>query len=468
MMDVIIISTSHAHQEEYWQKRLKEALGYPLTHVICVTEDWEGGAGNGLGTLYAYLKACRKGKVLFNFDIDKSLKNGASVALYHTAGEGKRLYPLVGSEQGNKSAVKLPALLSGSEELISILEGVIRQTASLAPYRKGRLSVFWGDQIFIPENPDHIPRHHIEITTQEVPFPSTKEWLKRRYDSYGLVVLQNGNVNYLFEKLAYSQLEALIGGELTTQNAHLGLNLGSFSLSYPVLKAFLELFAHELESREGRLDTDIDFWMPLILNEELYLRYILYKQFSFEQARNHYQRMQCLKSLFPLKQQLVGTCDIGIHSQWWDYGNLEMYFKNSMNLLEEGKNGETMRTFFGWSGKDLANGSLLINSRISSGSAKNCILINVEAQDIDLSHCIVLNSHLYSLKAQNCLLYQVRETSPLILNQVVRADASLDQYYKMYSKIDQDGKRDWEIRLPNNPISFQDLQSLTRSFCRAE
>jgi hypothetical protein len=60
-----------------------------------------------------------------------------------------RLAPLPGAENNNKPGVKLPATLTvGGERVpLTILEAVLKQTGVYAPMRKGRLSVFWGDQV---------------------------------------------------------------------------------------------------------------------------------------------------------------------------------------------------------------------------------------------------------------------------------------------------------------------------------
>lgn len=79
---------------------------YPL--VLAVSEDWSSsaGAGNGLGTLYAYQKACRVAKTKYNIDLDVELMAAKiSAALYHTAGKGTRLAPLPASENNNKPGV---------------------------------------------------------------------------------------------------------------------------------------------------------------------------------------------------------------------------------------------------------------------------------------------------------------------------------------------------------------------------
>ena len=126
--DYIIVCCSNLSAENFWQARLeqtvKEVTGVAAT-VLCVHEDWNGGAGNGLGTLYAFQKATAKaGK-----DLIAAMKGGASVAIYHTAGKGTRLAPLPGAENNNKPGVKLPGMVTigGFQRPVSILESVIKQ-----------------------------------------------------------------------------------------------------------------------------------------------------------------------------------------------------------------------------------------------------------------------------------------------------------------------------------------------------
>jgi hypothetical protein len=65
---------------------------------------------------------------------------------------GSRLAPLPGAENNNKPGVKLPASLTvdGASVPLTILEAVIKQTGVYASSRKGRLSVYWGDQVRAP------------------------------------------------------------------------------------------------------------------------------------------------------------------------------------------------------------------------------------------------------------------------------------------------------------------------------
>ena len=116
LFDVTIVCTTDDHQATYWMKRLSEGIcksndkgsKYPM--VLAVSEDWsKGGAGNGLGTLYAFEKACKVAKELHSVDLKTEMKEmNVSVALYHTAGKGTRLAPLPASENNNKPGVVSP------------------------------------------------------------------------------------------------------------------------------------------------------------------------------------------------------------------------------------------------------------------------------------------------------------------------------------------------------------------------
>ena len=111
--DVTIICTTDDYQAEFWMSKLHlKSTGsgsdnnqFPM--VLAVSEDWDaGGAGNGLGTLYAWQKACDYAKTKFSVDLEELLGQGKiSTALYHTAGKGTRMAPLPASENNNKPGV---------------------------------------------------------------------------------------------------------------------------------------------------------------------------------------------------------------------------------------------------------------------------------------------------------------------------------------------------------------------------
>jgi len=116
LFDVTIVCTTDDHQAAYWMDRFNSGLLkkkntsslYPM--VLAVSEDWNdaGGAGNGLGTLYAFKKASILAKSFHaaGYDLEAELSAGnVSAALYHTAGKGTRLAPLPASENNNKPGV---------------------------------------------------------------------------------------------------------------------------------------------------------------------------------------------------------------------------------------------------------------------------------------------------------------------------------------------------------------------------
>ena len=89
--DAVVVCTSNAAQEAYWQERLEATRGQAAKAgavIVAVHEDWAAdGAGNGLGTLYAYTKAKAKA-ALQGADLDAVLASGGTVGIYHTAGKG--------------------------------------------------------------------------------------------------------------------------------------------------------------------------------------------------------------------------------------------------------------------------------------------------------------------------------------------------------------------------------------------
>ena len=201
--DYVIVCCSNLAAENYWQTRLeatvKEVTGAAAV-VLCVHEDWNGGAGNGLGTLYAFQKACAKARATGGMDLAQRMRDGASVALYHTAGKGTRLAPLPGAENNNKPGVKLPGLLTvgGEKKPFTVLESVIRQTSAYAKVRGGRCSVFWGDQIFVPSVALSGGDHPADILAALRPMPSKAEWEAEGLHQYGLIaVAEDGSAMQL-------------------------------------------------------------------------------------------------------------------------------------------------------------------------------------------------------------------------------------------------------------------------------
>lgn len=469
-MDFIIIVTSNAQQETFWQRRLTSSTG--LSHrrdakVVVVQEDWPGGAGNGLGTLYAYQKAISKARTLYDVDLLHEQEKGASVAMYHTAGKGTRLAPLPGSEQNNKSAVKLPCIQQG--EFVTILEAVMRQTSLYAEGRRGRLSVFWGDQVFIPAASPAPSQHHADILGCLAPLPTREQWEARGLHRYGLIaVLPNGCAK-LLEKVTYDIVLELQASGVVTADTLFGTSLGSFSVSYALLCSLLSEFNTELCNKQGKMDSDPHFWMPFTLDEATYVRIMLTKGMDEEAATFHFKRMQALKVRVQHAHEdriFFSAIDVGEASYWWDFGTLKSYYDNCLKLTRDDLEGHAMRTFFGEShptttGLDIDRNSYLQDCHIKSGRIRNSVLVGVTAHHVDVSHSIMIDSRVATLHSHQCLLYNVKSKDDLKLSDgCVRADASLPapfHHFAMQSRLGRDSNKDWNQRLDGNPLSYAEL-----------
>ncbi len=471
--DVVIVSTSDSQKEEYWQNRLSKIQKSisPKSKIIVVHEDWNGGAGNGLGTLYAYQKAQQKGNSLYGIDIYKMQNEGASISLYHTAGMGTRLYPLTPSEWNNKSAIKLPGVIGTPPQLLTILEATILQTSPYAPFRGGRLSVFWGDQLFVPTTSfAYTPTHPIDILVKLGQAPTEESWVNESLDRYGLLAVDDyGNAQQL-EKSSFKTFKELVRNEKINIDSGVGISLGSFSLSKQMTFSLLEEFKQELEKKEGMLNTDYHFWMPMTLDEETYLK-LMKKDSGKMEASTHYHRMQRFRQNFSYKYSIepfLGIVDIGKNAYWWDLGTVNSYFHNMLKLTSSTVEGKMMRMLFSIGQSSSSYGinrvvhddnSILINCNIRSGSVKNSILLGVNADSVDVTNSLIINSDFNAVVADRSLLYNVQEMEKMLFkNGTIRADTRLpNEHLKFYTQTNRDSQNDWNIQLQENPFSYAEL-----------
>lgn len=469
-MDFIIISTSNAQQKQYWQERLEKRRGNLLkenVHILTIEEDWPGGAGNGLGTLYAYVKGRELCLQKHKIDLLKAQKNGASIAIYHTAGQGTRLSPLTASEHNNKPGVKLPGLV-GNGECITILEAVLKQTAIYAPARKGRLSVFWGDQIFIPSKTcDYQPTHAIDLLIKLNPMSDEKEWKEKGLDKYGLVALDTKQDAQQIDKADYGTIQKLVANKKIATDGGVGISLGSFSLSTEMTVALLEEFKTELLAKTGKMDVEPHIWMATTLDAETYQATMLKKGVALEESQMHQERMLKFKKSFIKKHpdsRFFGAVDVGHDCYWWDYGTIDSYIATNMRMIVKGNEADAMRTFYQIGKEHLKEGSCLVNCSIESGIIKNSVLVDVTADKLNVEGCLIIDSELSELVAKNCMLYSVIEKEKLdIKPHTIRADVNLkDEHLKVYTHMGRDGKEDWKKRLEGNKYSYEELHEMCK------
>ena len=480
--DVVIICTSNEMQAEYWESRLQSVLGQIISRrakVLAVNEDWDGGAGNGLGTLYAYQKACIAAKEKFHWDLPQKLsKNEISVALYHTAGKGTRLAPLPGAENNNKPGVKLPASIKINDisAPLTILEAVIKQTGVYAKCRKGRLSVYWGDQVFIPSvSASYQPLYHVDILCKLGPMPDAATWAANGLEKYGLIAVNESGDAAQVEKVSHADAVALLNnfGKLKG----VGVSLGSFSVSSIMLKILLDCFAEELKAKVGKYDTDPHIWMPFTLTKEAYVTLMNKKNEPEDKTRKHYDRMQeCLKIL-PQNDKIFGAVDVGVNSYWWDYGQLKLYFMNNMRITDPGQeaimyreflglpkeNGTTIESFLDQPAVNTDNLSVISCSSLEKANISKSVINNVYCRSVITDTSILVNVTANSVKTgKNCLVYNVLDDTEegLVLedNEVLVGifDGKGEQRL-IRSTFDHDGGKYWKESVVKDQPSFETI-----------
>ena len=293
--------------------------------------------------MYAFQNASKIAVERHNIDLAEEMKSGKiSVGLYHTAGKGTRLAPLPGSENNNKPGVKLPGIINihGNKVPITILESVIKQTGCYAKSRLGRISVFWGDQIFIPTvEVSYTPTNHVDILCSLGPMLTAEEWKEKGMDKYGLIAQTSDGRAAQVEKVDHATATSLLSslGDIVS----VGVSLGSFSTSAEMLIALLTEFDAELQQKAIKLDTDPHFWMPMTLDKEAYVYLMVQKKVKEEVSSAHHDRIRKMISTHQLDAAaagsgngsgisitgLFGACDVGTDIYWWDYGQLKYYQK---------------------------------------------------------------------------------------------------------------------------------------------
>ena len=473
-MDIVIISTSTERQAEFWEKRMPSNLKSGAL-VVAVAEDWPNGAGNGLGTLYAVKKAREKEIKRRGHDLLDLLRDGKSIAVYHAAGEGKRLAPLSLSEFNNKAAVKLPGKRSKHhpDDFLTILEAVVKQTSLYSTALNGRVSVFWSDQVFIPSKPCAISTADASVIlfTKHIPEIDREIWERLRLNSYGVTIFDQGKET-LHEKTTFDNLLSLSRSQNIQLEKGIGLSMGSFSLSYEMTIALLSEFETELNEKKGKMDTDTDFWMALTLNKDMFHSAMQKKGVSDEDASSHFRRMQKFKERFSAfaPANFFKTIDIGKEAFWWDFGTLSHYYHNNLKMTRQTPEGQAMRTLYLIEPAMITDeGSCLVNCDIKRFKGKNSVLAGVKAEAAAVGNALILNTHAPKIEGEDGLLYDVHDNKPLTIKaNSVRADIVLhpgDSPIEISTQLEQDGKKVWNKKVDSNLYTYEEISNLCREAC---
>mmetsp|Transcript_28749 Transcript_28749/g.62977 ORF Transcript_28749/g.62977 Transcript_28749/m.62977 type:complete len:534 (-) Transcript_28749:321-1922(-) len=481
--DAVIVCCSTLQQENFWQSRLEDTAGQAARKgavILAVHEDWApDGAGNGLGTLYAYTKARAKAEMQ-GIDLDTKMKEGWSVAMFHTAGKGTRLAPLPGSENNNKPGVKLPSVVTvgGKAEQLTILESVIRQTNSYAPCRKGRCSVFWGDQIFVPSaGTPESGSGHADILACLGPMPSVDEWSAKGLEKYGLIAVNDKGEATQVEKVTFDQATSLLRSFGAVANV--GPSLGSFSVSAALMFGLLEEFEAELKGKTAKFDSDPDFWMPLTLSKESYVSVMGTKDVAADTAELHFERMQAFKAKFMAANpgpKMFTAIDVGTLEDcyWWDYGQLKLYVKNNMLAAAGTEEAKALHKFMKITdrvmdsqvGKATVDGkSIVLSSHMGAGKVTNSVCASVAVADLDVEDCLLVNVKAKKVKGKGLVLYNVVDDSEegiVLEDGDVRVNVFMPGKEKivMKSNVSIDGGKVFKTKMDINPYSYNEVYQM--------
>jgi hypothetical protein len=362
------------------------------------------------------------------------------------------------------------------------LEAVVRQTGIYAPSRKGRLSVYWGDQVFLPSvDFTYNPTHHIDImcTLLGDSAPTADEWKEQGLEKYGVIaVLKADSPDQIpeaaqVEKVSHETATKMLG-ELGTIG-QVGPSLGSFSVSAALLQGLCDEFFVELTDKEAKLDTDPHFWMPLTLPEDSYAYLMSQKGVEEATSTAHYGRMKAFSTQFLQEHNelgLFGAVDVGKDACWWDYGQLKLYSKNSLLLLEDDNpESKLLRKFLNIkagpdSGMSAANNvgmehSYTFDCNIAYGKVKNSLLSHVTALEINADGAILVNCVAPKITAgKGSILYNIMGEKDIVAEPGQVLVAVTDESGSMTeirSRVDIDGGDAWKTIVEGNAMSFEEV-----------
>jgi hypothetical protein len=493
--EVVIVVNSMPAEAAYWQERLTgedniHASGAVIRRgavVLSVTEsNWQGPAGNALGTLNGFFQAAGKAGELGlisgrgeETDIFLEFLADKSVFMFHTAGRGMRVAPLAASELNSKSNIKLPGIINvaGKEECVTILESVIKMASIYAPSRRGRLGVFWGDQVIINENSiDLDGSHHVEIFGQLVP-------LDENIKSYGVLIPSGDGGCGVREKLDVASVIDMLG----PANNKVYRSIGSFTISLDILRAFMDLERSVLKAGKGSLNTDPDWWQPLTSTREEYTRTMDQKGIDPVSSGARWDNVNSMWQTLEKdpaecgKSGRIGFTDVGEGSFWWDYGQNAYLFENIKLLTTGTEESRAARLFFGAEkalvkssreGNVIIDDSLILNSSLKTGVLKRCVVVSSDIDSICAENSVIIGSDIIELNAEGALCYNVVSAK----ESLKEGDVAANIFHSSEGKIDmrtclrRDGRADWENneKVCDNRFTYKEIADIMREVSREE
>merc|ERR1719277_1825289 len=99
------------------------------------------------------------------------------------------------------------------------------------------------------------------------------------------------------------------------------------------------------------MDSDPHVWMAMTCSRDDYARLMVSKGiFEEAAAQAHHDRVAALVASFDVASDGLrgkfGAVNVGTDFSWWDYGQVKLFYRNSMLLTEDSEDSQLARTFW--------------------------------------------------------------------------------------------------------------------------
>jgi mannose-6-phosphate isomerase len=443
---IVVVVTDDLDARKLAYASLRDDVLLNSTFVPVSESAWHGRAGNGFGTLFAIENASKAiGK-----DLVEEVKQGKSVLIVHTAGEGTR--NLLTRTCKNKALIEVPNL--------TLLEGVIKQFQDFAI--PSRILVTWGDQFLLFEESAGEIRKCAQ-KTHVMLFGLKTALTEEIARTYGIQIVGCAEDGEGCELLDFEDTRNYEVAKMLVQkwNGDVMVNMGMFAMSGIAVERMRDAFSDALAAREGKFNSD-----------ELWQSWISPEYEANEWLRERAERMKNeLSRAEPLA--LIKSFPLSNRTAWLDFGTNASYYESVMKILEDDDDvGRRLRAFFGVDVSSVKTGcdvscSVYEHAEFEAGEVKNSVIVNSMAKYAELEQAFIINSTLNRIRGKRCVVYNVVDHAELNVEDCFVVDV----FHPIKGKIrltirigEEKGDKDkwWNARLPENEFSLSEIAEMLK------
>jgi mannose-6-phosphate isomerase len=456
MFDYIVVVVRDDSEVKMLARSLQREDVLLGTILVPVSESgWNGPAGNGLGTLFAIenaSKALRK-------DLLKAVKQGNSLLIVHTAGEGTR--NILARTCKSKAFIEVPKL--------TILEGVIKQLQDFAI--PSRIMVTWGDQfLFFEDSPEDIKK--CAQSTHVMLFGLRTELTEEIVSKYGIQIVKSAeNKKEGCELLDFddSRNYERVRKKLQKQGGNeVMVNLGMFTMSGAVAERMFDAFSDNLKKREGKFNSDTLWQLWISPEAEAEADYWLRER--ADGIKNELLRADSLA--------VIKSFALSNGTAWLDFGTNKSFYEGVMRILADDEVGRRFREFLGVEVSWIKNGCEVLNSvyehaAFERGEVKHGIISKSTAKYAQLEQACVINSTLNRIQGKRCVVYNVVDHASIEIEDCFLVDVFHPNKGRIRLKMrigEEMGAKEkwWLSRLPGNDFSLSEVADLMKGVSEDE